>query len=134
MTFTQAVRSVLSKYATFRGRAARSEYWWWILFYFLVFFALAIVDGAVIAPMLGFEAFSKNAGQPLGMLAGLAIFLPNLAVHVRRLHDIDRSGWWVLIALIPLIGIIVLLYWATRPGTDGSNRFGDAPFPPAGIA
>ncbi len=131
MTFSEAVRSVLSKYATFHGRAARSEYWWWVLFYFLLFAVVRGVDGAVIAPMLGFEAFSGKSGQPLGMLVGLAIFLPNLAVHVRRLHDIDRSGWWLLLALIPVIGLIVIIYWAIQRGTNSPNRFGDAPLPPA---
>ena len=74
--------------------------------------------------MLGFEPFAEEAGQPLRMLAGLALFLPTLAVTVRRLHDIDRSGWWYLLSLIPIIGILVLLYWYIQPGTEGPNQFG----------
>ena len=130
MTFTEAVRSVLSKYATFSGRAPRSEYWWWVLFYFLLILAVGIIDGAVIAPMLGFEAFSEDGGQPLTLLVSLAVLLPGLAVGARRLHDIDRTAWWLLLWLVPVIGFIVLIYWFIQRGTDGPNRFGDAPIPP----
>jgi uncharacterized membrane protein YhaH (DUF805 family) len=131
MTFTTAVRSVLSKYVTFSGRAMRSEYWWWTLFAFLVALVTSIVDGVVVAPMLGYEPFSEDAIEPLSALVSLALFLPGLAVGVRRLHDLDKSGWWMLIVLIPLIGIIVLIYWFVHRGTDGPNRFGDSPLPPA---
>ena len=133
MNFTTAVRSVLSKYVTFSGRALRSEYWWWILFVFLVALVTSIIDGAVVAPMLGYEAFSEEAGEPLSTLVSLAFFLPGLAVGARRLHDIDKSGWWLLIGLIPLIGIIVLIYWFVQRGTDGPNRFGESPLPPAPV-
>lgn len=134
MTFTQAVRAALSKYATFGGRALRSEYWWWVLFYFLVMVVVGFVDAAVIAPMLGSEAFSEEASRPLGFIASLALLLPGLAVGARRLHDIDRTGWWLLIGFIPLIGLIVLIYFFIQRGTDGPNRFGAAPIPSAGTA
>ena len=130
MTFTEAVRSVLSKYATFSGRAPRSEYWWWVLFYFLLILAVGIIDGAVIAPMLGFEAFSEDGGQPLTLLVSLAVLLPGLAVGARRLHDIDRTAWWLLLWLVPVIGFIVLIYWFIQRGTDGPNRFGAGFIPP----
>ena len=92
----------------------------------LVNIAASLIDGAVIAPALGFEMFAGNAGQPLTFLVTLALLLPYIAVGVRRLHDIDRTGWWLLIGFIPFIGVLVLLYWFVQRGTDGSNRFGAA--------
>ena len=70
------------------------------------------------------EPFAEEAGQPLRMVAGLILFLPTLAVTVRRLHDTDHSGWWYLLVVIPIIGILVLLYWYVKPGTEGPNQFG----------
>lgn len=127
MSFTEAIRAVLSKYATLSGRAARPEYWWWVLFIVLLNIVTRLVDGGVIAPALGFERFEHDAGQPLSLIAAVALFLPGLCVSARRLHDIDRSGWWLLVAFIPLLGVLLLLYWVTRPGTSGSNRFGAPP-------
>ncbi|MDA7946808.1 MAG: DUF805 domain-containing protein [Hyphomicrobiaceae bacterium] len=124
MTFTDAVRTCFSKYATFSGRAARPEYWWWVLFSVLVNIASNIVDAYLIAPALGLPPFGENSAQPLSIIVGLALLLPGLAVAVRRLHDIDRSGWWMLIALIPIIGLIVLIYWAVQPGTESDNQYG----------
>ena len=124
MSFTEAIRTVLSKYATFSGRASRPEFWWWVLFMVLLNIATGIVDAAFIAPTLGFEPYEELAGQPLSLLVGLALLLPNISVSVRRLHDIDRSGWWYLIILIPFIGVLVVIYWAVQTGTSGSNRFG----------
>ncbi len=131
MTFTQAVRTGFSKYATFSGRAARPDFWWWVLFSVLVNLASNIVDAYLIAPALGLPSFGEDSAQPLSMLVALALLLPGLAVSVRRLHDIDRSGWWVLIAFIPIIGLIVLIYWYVQPGTDGENRFGPGREPEA---
>jgi len=124
MNIQTAVKTVLGKYATFTGRAARSEFWWYTLFLFSLSLVLAITEGAILAPMSGFEAFAPEAGQPLRLLMSLALFLPSLAVTVRRLHDTDRSGWWYLIVLVPIIGILVLLYWYIQPGTEGPNQFG----------
>jgi uncharacterized membrane protein YhaH (DUF805 family) len=124
MDMKTAVTTVLSKYATFQGRAARPEYWWWVLATLILFIALGILDGVIFAPMMGHEAFSEDAGQPLSFLASLALLLPNLAVAVRRLHDTDRSGWWLLLGFIPLIGTLVLLFFMVQRGTDGANRFG----------
>lgn len=124
MSFTEAVRTVLSKYATFQGRAVRSEFWFFVLFIFLLFTLLAVIEGAVLAPALGFSAFDPDAGQPLSLIASLALLLPNIAVAARRLHDIDRSGWWLLIGFVPVIGLLVLLYWYIQPGTDGANQYG----------
>ncbi len=124
MSFTEAIRTVWSKYTTLSGRAARPEYWWWVLFVVLLNIVTGLVDGAIIAPVLGFERFAQEAWQPLSLIASLAVLIPGICVSVRRLHDIDRSGWWLLIILIPFIGVLVLLYWTTRPGADGANRFG----------
>ncbi len=124
MSFTQAIRTVWSKYATLSGRATRPEYWWWVLFVLLLNIATSIVDVFIIAPALGLESFGEFAEQPLSLIVSLALFVPGFCVSVRRLHDIDRSGWWLLIIFIPLIGMLVLLYWMTRPGTDSANRFG----------
>jgi uncharacterized membrane protein YhaH (DUF805 family) len=86
---------------------------------------LGLVDGAIIAPLLGFDAFAENAGQPLSFLASLILLLPLVAVGIRRLHDIDRTGWWLLLGLVPVIGFLVLLYFYVQKGDAGSNRFGE---------
>ena len=125
----EAARSVLSQFATFTGRASRSDYWWWVLAYVLALFAIGLVDTFVIAPSLGFNITDENAGQPLSMLFVLAMFLPNLAVSVRRLHDLNKSGWWLLLGLLPVVGVLVLLYWIIQSGTEGSNEFGSDPQP-----
>ena len=124
MNMQTAVKTVLGKYATFSGRASRSEFWWFTLAVLILSIIVSIIDGAVVAPMLGFEAFADEAGEPLRVIESLVLLLPSLAVAVRRLHDIDRSGWWYLIIVIPIIGPLVLLYWYIQPGTDGSNQFG----------
>ena len=125
MDIQTAVRTVLSKYATFSGRAPRSEYWWWFLALLLFNLFLRIIDSAFVEPLMGSGVFDGQAGGPLGLAAGLALLLPNLAVTVRRLRDIDRSGWWILLALIPLIGYLILLYWLLQPSHVGVNRFGE---------
>ena len=96
MNFADAVRSVFSKYATFTGRARRSEFWWFVLFSAIVNTVASVLDAVV-------------GNKLIEILVTLALLLPSLAVTVRRLHDTGRSGWWILIALIPLIGVIVLL-------------------------
>ena len=122
MNLPQAVQSVLSNYAGFSGRAPRSEYWYWVLFVMILFFCLALIEGFLLAPTLGFAVNDPLAGQPLRLVASLALLIPGIAVAVRRLHDVDRSGWWLLIGLTG-IGALVLLYWFVQPGTDRANRF-----------
>ena len=126
MNMQTAIRTVFGKYVTFSGRAVRSEFWYWILFVVLVSIGLSIIDGAIIAPMTGHEAFAQEAGQPLQLLFNLATLLPTLAVTVRRLHDTDRSGWWILLGLIPIIGNLILLWWYIQRGTEGDNEYGPA--------
>ncbi|MDO8296647.1 MAG: DUF805 domain-containing protein [Caulobacter sp.] len=110
----------LKKYADFQGRARRSEYWLFVLFQIIVY---------IIAAVLGAIAGGGDSGA-VNLLVGvvsLGLLLPSLAVSVRRLHDIDRTGWWVLIGLIPLIGGIVLFIFSLLDGTAGRNRFGPDP-------
>lgn len=107
---------VLNKYAVFTGRARRQEYWMFVLFNIIIAIALAFIDGLLFG-----EA---------GLLGGgysLAILIPGLAVSVRRLHDTDRSGWWLLISFIPLIGAIILIVLLATEGMPGDNRFGSNP-------
>ncbi|WP_375691471.1 DUF805 domain-containing protein [Pseudooceanicola sp. LIPI14-2-Ac024] len=129
MDFVTAVKMVLGKYATFSGRAKRPEFWWFVLFVILAGLVVGILDAMLFGAS---DAASAAAGysvqsEPLSALFALAVFLPYLAVAVRRLHDIDKSGWWVLIGLIPLVGWIVLLIFYVRRGTEGDNRFGPEP-------
>lgn len=117
MNFLQAIQCGFSKYATFSGRAARSEFWYWTLFVFVIQIAANIVDIALDMDM--------EMGLVSAVLS-LALLLPGIAVGVRRLHDIDRTGWWWLIAFTG-IGVILLIVWACFKGTAGANRFGPDP-------
>jgi uncharacterized membrane protein YhaH (DUF805 family) len=112
---------VLKKYAVFSGRARRAEYWYFVLFNIIVAVVLSLID-----TLLGTFNFMQGVGLLSGLYA-LAVLIPTLAVTVRRLHDIDRTGWWIFINLIPLIGFIVLLVFAVTDGTPGSNRYGPNP-------
>ena len=114
----------LKKYATFDGRARRKEYWFYVLFYVLFSIAATLIDAwtGSYDPEIGIGI--------LGALLALGLFIPTLAVSVRRLHDTDRSGWWYWLALVPLIGIIILIVWWATEGTRGPNRFGDDPLNP----
>jgi uncharacterized membrane protein YhaH (DUF805 family) len=112
---------VLKQYFDFSGRARRKEYWMFVLFNIIVSFVLGIVDGAT-----GMMMAEGSVGM-LGSVYTLAILIPSIAVGARRLHDIGRSGWWMLIALIPVIGVIVLIVWYATEGTRGDNRFGPDP-------
>jgi uncharacterized membrane protein YhaH (DUF805 family) len=113
MGFGRAIDTCFRKYVVFDGRAGRAEYWWWFLFQTLVLFGASSV-GAV-----------GHLSTLLGVVALLALALPNLAVAARRLHDINCSAWWLLIGAIPFGGL-VLLVMACFPGTRGPNRFGSA--------
>jgi len=123
MSFTEAIQAVWSKYAILQGRATRPEFWWWALFVMLLNVATGIIDRTIIGPALGFGMHDMTAGQPLSLIVALVMIIPGLCVTVRRFHDIDRSGWWLLIIFIPIIGVLVYLFWVTRPSTDGDNRF-----------
>ena len=112
---------VLKKYAIFEGRARRKEYWFFILFNILISMALGLVDwlSGNIDPVTG-----------LGMLSGiyaLAVIIPGMAVSVRRLHDTNRSGWWLLITFVPVIGAIVFFYFMVLDGNPERNEYGPPP-------
>jgi uncharacterized membrane protein YhaH (DUF805 family) len=114
-------REALQKYATFEGRARRREYWYFVFGNFLAMLALMTVD-------LTIGTFNEKA--EIGLFSGLftlAILIPSFAVTVRRLHDTDRSGWWVLINFIPIIGTLVLLVFTLLDSQPGANRFGPNP-------
>lgn len=104
MTFGESISTCFSKYASFEGRASRSEFWWFFLFTVLV------------------SAASGMVSEILSGLFSLGVLLPSLAVGARRLHDINKSGWFLLLWLIPVIGWIVLIFWAAQEGKE-PNRF-----------
>ena len=104
MNFGQAISSCLSKYATFSGRASRSEFWWFFLFQILI---------SLAASMLG---------ETINGLVALGLVLPALAVGTRRLHDIGKSGWWQVI-MLTVIGLLVLIYWWVQPTDEGGNAY-----------
>jgi uncharacterized membrane protein YhaH (DUF805 family) len=120
MSFTDAVSSVLHQYATFGGRARRAEYWWFVLFTMLVSLVASIIDAVMGTTMQSGVGF-------VGAVASLALLLPSLAVAVRRLHDTDRSGWWVLAFLIPIAGFVLWLVFMLSDSNPQPNRFGPSP-------
>lgn len=109
MTPVEAVTAVLTKYADFTGRARRSEYWWFILASFVVSLVLSLVS------------------DTLQSLWSLAVFVPSLAVAVRRMHDTGRSGWFLLVGFIPIIGWILVIVWLATEGDSASNEYGMSP-------
>lgn len=113
MDFVTSIKTVLSKYADFTGRARRSEFWYWILATFLLGLVLSVLDAAL-------------GSQVLGNLVSLALLVPNLAVGARRLHDTGKSGWLQLIALT-IIGIIPLIVFFAQDSTPGDNKHGPNP-------
>lgn len=106
---------VLKQYVVFTGRSRRQEYWMFVLFNFLIVFAIGIVEKLV------------GSDGVLSSLYSLAIFLPTLGVLIRRLHDSGRSGWWLLINLIPVIGFLVMLYFLVQDSQLGANEYGPNP-------
>lgn len=125
LSFGKAISRVFSKYATFRGRATRSEYWWFYLLVSLISLLFGVFptntqDGNIVALTLG-----------LSGIVSLALLLPSLAVGVRRLHDTNRSGWMILLGLIPFVGWIILLVFFLLASDPADNRFGPAPVPAA---
>lgn len=112
---------VLKNYAVFKGRARRKEYWFFILISFIVAFVLSFADQALNTP-----GASEGSGL-LGAIYSLAVLFPTIPVGVRRLHDTGRTGWWMLIVLLPIIGALVLLYFFVLDSQPGSNEYGDNP-------
>jgi uncharacterized membrane protein YhaH (DUF805 family) len=116
MSFVEAVQAGFRNYVKFSGRASLYEVWYWVLF--------TIVGGVIAAVLDALFFWSASSNTPLGSVFALVTLLPSIAVVVRRLHDTDRSGWWYLLILIPLVGIIILIVWCIQRGTPGDNRFG----------
>lgn len=114
----------LKRYADFQGRSGRKEYWMFLLFQIMVSIAVNLVS---------YIGASMESSLVVGLAAivsgvfGLAMFIPGLAVSVRRMHDIDKSGWQLLWAFVPLVGAIILIIFMAKQGTTGPNRFGPAP-------
>ncbi len=114
MSFAKSIKTVFTKYADFKGRARRSEYWWFTLAYAIVMGILsAFARGSVVMTIIC-------------VLAGLACLLPKLGVSVRRLHDIGRSGWWLLICLT-CVGLIIVIIWECMDSQPGENKYGSNP-------
>jgi uncharacterized membrane protein YhaH (DUF805 family) len=116
MDFGQAIKTCLNKYATFSGRATRSEYWYFFLFLMIVNIVASVLDSTIFGDM-----------PVLYLIATLVLLIPSIAAGVRRLHDTDKSGWWLLLGLIPVIGAIVLIVFFCQRGTVGTNQFGPNP-------
>jgi uncharacterized membrane protein YhaH (DUF805 family) len=114
MSFSDAVKAGFNNYTNFTGRASRPEFWWWVLFEIIVFVVAQFISAALDSAIFYF-------------LVVLALFLPSLAVSIRRLHDTNRSGWWILISFVPLIGFIVLLIFYLQEGDAGPNDHGPPP-------
>ena len=113
---------VIKQYADFSGRARRIEYWMYLLFNIIFLFAAAILDN-----ILGLKFSPEIPYGFIYMIYALAVFIPGLAVTVRRLHDVDKIGWFVLLAFIPLVGAIWLLILYCTEGTPGTNQYGVNP-------
>jgi uncharacterized membrane protein YhaH (DUF805 family) len=109
MDFGQAIKTCLNNYATFTGRAGRAEFWWFVLFNVVVSVAASVI------------------WYRLGNLASLLLVLPSIAVGTRRLHDIGKSGWFQLLWFLPILGAILLIYWAVQKGDTMPNEYGPPP-------
>tara|TARA_X000001036_G_scaffold219819_1_gene205756 strand:+ start:99 stop:602 length:504 start_codon:yes stop_codon:yes gene_type:complete len=121
MGFFDAVKNILiNNYAGFEGRASRSEYWWFFLFTLMIAVPLTMIDGA----LFGWEYEDPTW---ITWIFQLAVFLPTLAVGVRRLHDSGRSGWYLFVSFIPCVGIILLLVWLCEDGEAMPNAYGLVP-------
>jgi uncharacterized membrane protein YhaH (DUF805 family) len=116
MDFGQAIKTCLNKYATFSGRATRSEYWYFFLFLMIVNIVASVLDSTIFGDM-----------PVLYLTATLVLLVPSIAAGVRRLHDTDKSGWWLLLGLIPVIGAVVLIVFFCQRGTVRTNQFGPNP-------
>ena len=110
MGFAEAVFTAFHRYFDFKGKSGRPEYWYFALFLFILGIGAAVQDS-----LLG-------TGGLLAAIASIGTFIPSIAVSVRRLHDIGRSGWWLLIVFVPVIGLLVLIYWACTAGDVAAGR------------
>ena len=117
VTFKEAVERALKlNYCNFSGRASRSEFWWFQLFAFILGIVVEIVF-----------CWNQNVMSIVSGLVGIALLLPNLGIDVRRLHDIGKSGWWIFLSLIPIVGWIILLVWYCKDSQMETNEYGPVP-------
>lgn len=114
MDFMTAVKFCFNNYFSIDGRAQRSQFWWFYLFFIIIYIVAALLDKAVDIPLFT-------------LIATLAFLAPYICVAIRRMHDKDKSGWWLLISFVPIIGVLYLLYLFVTRGTVGDNRFGPDP-------
>lgn len=135
------VDTLKNRYAQFSGRASRSEFWFFVLFNFIVSIILGVLDTTlgtgytyeVVTNSLTTattEAASISVSQTIGYLQtfyGLAVLIPSIALSIRRLHDTGKSGWWLLIGLIPIIGFFVLIFFYVQDSQPGENEYGSNP-------
>jgi len=111
----------LKKYAVFSGRSRRKEYWYFALFNLIITIVLTLIDSSI-------GTLDSNSGYGvLNTIYSLGVLLPGLGVSIRRLHDIGRSGWWLLIGFIPLVGAIVLIIFFVKDSQPGENQYGPSP-------
>lgn len=125
------VDTLKNRYAAFKGRATRSEYWYFLLFSIIIALILTALDSMIINPLLGIQPVVETARTGiLGMLFSIGTLVPSVALAIRRLHDIGKSGWWILLGVIPIvniIGIFVLLYFFIKDSHPGENLYGANP-------
>lgn len=131
MSLGESLTSVFNKYATFTGRARRSEYWWFSGCYFVLqivfnFASLGMLAG-VMSGEISYNDPSYSMFQTISVVLGLGLLLPALAVTVRRFHDIGKSGWNILWAAIPLVGAIIVLVWMCQDSDVVANKYGESP-------
>ena len=110
MGFVDAIKAGFQNYFNFQGRAVRSEFWYWMLFAILVGIVTSILDGVL------------GTGLAVNGIASLILLIPGISVAVRRLHDVNRSGWWYLLVFTG-IGVLVLIYWYVQPTNTGENKY-----------
>ena len=126
MTFTAAIRSFWSRFADFKGRSRRAEYWYVQVFLVVTNLAVAGIDLALMDGDV--DRFIANGGGGIvGLIWIFATIVPALAVLVRRLHDTGKTGWWALVGFIPLVGSIVLLVFTVTDSSPGENKYGTSP-------
>ena len=130
MNFTDAVKAYFLKWNDFRSRSSRSEYWWATLFLTLASFPVGYIIGFVIAILFLTAGFSETTMEIVVVIVMLPIqiffIIASTCLVIRRLHDVDKSGWWYLI-IFTIIGMIPLIIWYCSKGTNGDNRFGKDP-------
>ncbi len=126
MNFTAAIRSFWSRFADFKGRSRRSEYWYVQLFLVVTNLAVAGIDLALMDGDV--DRFIANGGGGIvGLIWIFATIVPALAVLIRRLHDTGKTGWWALVGFIPFVGAIVLLVFTVTDSSPGANKYGTSP-------